>query len=168
MSRPDNDVIRRFDRSAAGWISAPRPVAVDRRHLIQFSEAIGETNPIFFDGAAAQAAGYPDIVAPPTFAAVINMAAQHDMRRAGESSIQVKINADYRVLLHGEESFDYHGHIFALDVISHQTRVLGFSESASGSMEFAHLETVLMHEDRGVLVTCRRTLIHTLKVGVAP
>jgi acyl dehydratase len=45
----------------------------ERRHLVtaldilKFSQAIGETNPIHFDATAAQAAGHPDVVAPPLF-----------------------------------------------------------------------------------------------------
>jgi len=45
----------------------------ERRHLVtaldiaKFAQAIGESNPIHFDSAAAQAAGHPDVVAPPLF-----------------------------------------------------------------------------------------------------
>jgi acyl dehydratase len=40
--------------------------------LIQtFNRSIGETNPVFTDQAAAQSAGYPGVLAPPTFCTLL-------------------------------------------------------------------------------------------------
>ena len=154
-----------FDRSTVGQTTPVRPISIDRRHLVLFAEAIGETAPDYLDQTAAQAAGYKDVLAPPTFAAVVDMAAQHDMRREGAADIHKMINADFRFLLHGEETYDYVGQMFAGDVVAHQTKVLGFSDAAGGRMEIARSETTLSEASRGVLVRCKRTLIHNLKQG---
>jgi len=64
--------------SADEWVVPPQARALigrvaERRHLVtasdivKFAQAIGEINPIHFDPAAAQAAGHPDVVAPPLF-----------------------------------------------------------------------------------------------------
>lgn len=161
-----HDKPSRFDRSTLGYKTELRPISVDRRHLIEFAEAIGETNPIFLDAAAARAAGFPDIVAAPTFAAVLDMAAQHDMRRCGAPDLREVLNGDFQFLLHGQEHYAYIGQIFASDIIEHQTEVVGFADRAGGQIEIARLETKLIHAARGLLVTCQRTLIHSFK-GVA-
>ena len=42
---------------------------VGREKLREFAVAVGETDPIYHDEAAARAAGHPDLPAVPTFAA---------------------------------------------------------------------------------------------------
>jgi acyl dehydratase len=42
-------------------------VHLDRKDIVRFAVATGETNPIHFDPAAARAAGFADVVAPPLF-----------------------------------------------------------------------------------------------------
>lgn len=48
-----------------------RRYAVTARDIKRFAQAIGEANPIHFDEAAAQAAGFETIVAPPLFCQVM-------------------------------------------------------------------------------------------------
>ena len=50
------------------------PYEVSRVKIAEFAAAIGDASPLCRDRAAAQAAGYPDVVAPPTFAIVITAA----------------------------------------------------------------------------------------------
>ncbi|MBY6163844.1 MaoC family dehydratase N-terminal domain-containing protein [Mameliella alba] len=154
-----------FDRQTVGQATTPQEIHVDRASLIRFAEVIGETDPVFLSVKAARAAGHPDVVAPPTYAAVIDMAAMQDAARAGVPDVHALIRADFRYLLHGEETYHYHGPIHAGDRLYHQTTVLGFSDAGSGRMELARLETVIRHPDRGPLVTCQRTLVHRLDTG---
>jgi len=151
-----------FNRESAGQVSAPVSIDVERGALVFFAETIGETNPIHLDAQAAQAAGYCDIVAPPTYPAVLDMAAAHETRRAGRDDILTRIGADLRRLLHGTEAYEYHGPIVAGDRVTVSTRVKGFSVSSTGKLEFAHLETEITHADRGLLVSLQRDLIHRL------
>jgi len=55
------------DRNAIGRESKPALNEVEKGAIRRFAEALGETNPIYFEEAAARAAGYRSIVAPPTF-----------------------------------------------------------------------------------------------------
>ena len=55
-----------IDRKHIGVVSEPRTIDVEKGQLRFFAKATGETNPIYFDEAAAQAAGHPAIPAPPT------------------------------------------------------------------------------------------------------
>ena len=45
---------------------------VGREKIREFATAVKATDPVHHDVAAAQAAGYPDLVAPPTFAIVVS------------------------------------------------------------------------------------------------
>ena len=56
-----------IDKKFIGHQLPPSVLMVDRTRLQFFAKAIGETDPIYTDLAAAQAAGYPDLPAPPTF-----------------------------------------------------------------------------------------------------
>jgi len=54
-----------------GWIgrevSYAAPEVIGRASIRYFALAIGDDNPLYIDDTYAQAAGYPSIVAPPTF-----------------------------------------------------------------------------------------------------
>ena len=48
------------------------PYEVSRVKIKEFADAIGEPSVLCRDRSAAQAAGYPDVIAPPTFAIVVS------------------------------------------------------------------------------------------------
>src|SRR3546814_3868787 len=50
-----------------GIVSEPRVVDVEAGFLKFFAKATGETDPVYFDDAAARAAGHPSIPVPPTY-----------------------------------------------------------------------------------------------------
>lgn len=152
-----------FDRSTEGYETAPMELTVERGRIIAFAESIGETNPVHLDPDAARAKGYPDLLAPPTFPVVLDMDAAHQTRRKGDPSLLDRIGADMRALLHGTESYDYHGPIFAGDTLILTSRVTGFSDAKRGALEIVHLEMEITHPERGRLVTARRDLIHRLE-----
>lgn len=152
----------RFNRDSEGARIGPFSVQVERGALAFFARTIGETDPVFWDPDAARAAGYPDIKAPPTYGAVLDMAASHEADRRGDTGALALIGADLRRLLHGAERYDYHGPIFAGDQVTLTTTVKGFSDASTGKLEFAHLQTTITHAERGDLVTIRRDLIHRL------
>ncbi|HEY4823749.1 MAG TPA: MaoC family dehydratase N-terminal domain-containing protein, partial [Solirubrobacteraceae bacterium] len=55
---------------AIGKKYQPVVYAVGREKIKEYSLAVGETNPLHLDVAAARAAGFADVVAPPMFAVV--------------------------------------------------------------------------------------------------
>ena len=55
------------------------PYEVSRVKIAEFADAIGEPSELCRDEAAAQRAGYPDVIAPPTLAIVIAMASTASM-----------------------------------------------------------------------------------------
>ncbi len=47
---------------------------ISRVKLAEFADAIGDPNPVYCDRSAAVEAGFPDVIAPPTFPFVISIA----------------------------------------------------------------------------------------------
>jgi acyl dehydratase len=101
-----------LDESFVGRVYPPtEPYEVGREKIREFAEAIGDLNPVYYDRAAAQALGYDDVIAPPTFAVVITM-------RASAQVIQdPALGLDYSKVVHGEQSFTYQRPIQAGDVL---------------------------------------------------
>ncbi|PKB64724.1 MAG: hypothetical protein BZY80_02110 [SAR202 cluster bacterium Io17-Chloro-G2] len=59
-----------YDRSLYGVEHKAGPFPVTLDVVKSFTQGIGETNPIFIDEAAAKAAGYAGLVAPPTLCTI--------------------------------------------------------------------------------------------------
>ena len=69
-----------LDQSFVGRTYPPTaPYQVGREKIREFARAIGATDPLHLDPEAARAAGYLDVVAPPTFPVVITMAASRQI-----------------------------------------------------------------------------------------
>lgn len=60
-------VITREMRSLVGLKTAPVTYDIEKGAIRKFARAIGETNPVYYDEAAARRSSYGTIVAPPTF-----------------------------------------------------------------------------------------------------
>ncbi len=151
-----------FDRTTKGHITPAIEVTLERGALAFFAQTIGETNPIYFDPAAAQAAGHSDIMAPATYAVVLGTLADQQAQRQGQPDLLTLINGDLTVLLHGSEAYEYHGAIFANDTVTVQTEILDFNDAKGGKLEIAHVATRITHPTRGLLVSATRAIIHQL------
>ena len=93
------------------------PYEVSRVKIAEFADAIGEPSELCRDKAAAQRAGYPDVIAPPTFAIVIAMASTASMHS------EPGLGLDYSMVVHGEESFSHSRPLHAGDVVVATTTV---------------------------------------------
>ncbi|WP_337187921.1 MaoC family dehydratase N-terminal domain-containing protein [Phenylobacterium sp.] len=151
-----------FDRHTKGRVLASVAVEVERGRIQFFSQVLGVKDPIHFDVASARAAGHSDIVAPPSFFTVIDATVNEERARRGEPSAASLVKVDYRYLLHGDETYEYFGPIFAGDEVSLTTTVADFYDKKGGEMEFVTLISELRHAERGVLVRATRNLLHRL------
>jgi acyl dehydratase len=91
-----------INRDYVGRTFAPtEPYEVSRTKIAEFATAIGEPSPLCHDPAAARQAGYPDVIAPPTFAIVITTT----------SNVQVihdsGLGVNYSMVVHGEQAFEH-------------------------------------------------------------
>jgi acyl dehydratase len=75
---------------------------VGRAKIREFAEAIGDEHPVYRDVSAAQAAGHPDVIAPPTFPIIL-------FGRYSMADIvgDAQLGVDYGRLVHGDMKFSY-------------------------------------------------------------
>jgi acyl dehydratase len=107
-----------LNKEFAGRVFGPgEPYEVSRVKIAEFAEAIGEPSELCRNKAAAQRAGYPDVIAPPTFAIVIAMASTASMHS------EPGLGLDYSMVVHGEESFSHSRPLHAGDVVVATTTV---------------------------------------------
>lgn len=140
-----------IDRKFIGRQGKLRRVTVEPGQLRFFAMAIGETNPVYVDVAAAHAAGYPAIPGPPTFGIVLESLAPDPA--LGLEALAIPVER----LLHGEQEFRYHRPILAGDTVTLQTRVNDIYEKKGGKLEFVEWRTTVHNAD-GALVLETRNL----------
>lgn len=85
------------------------PFVVGREHVRDFATAVGATDPVHHDLEAARAAGYDDLVAPPTFAVIPGQ------RTDAQFVADPEAGVDYTRVVHGEQRFTHHRPIVAGD-----------------------------------------------------
>jgi acyl dehydratase len=96
-----------------GKESPPATVRVDRARIRQFARAVGLTDPVYYDENAAKKAGYPSLIAPPTFPVALGV----DDTDPGGGEMQ-RLKYDVRKLLHEGTEIVYDRPIFAGDVLT--------------------------------------------------
>ena len=124
------------DRNAIGRESKPALNEVEKGAIRRFAEALGETNPIYFEEAAARAAGYRSVVAPPTFPTTL---------RAGSDLRGSLLLAPGKHLLQAEQTIEYARPLVAGDKLTVKSRVADISQRATPS----GMTDVVVIEDDG-------------------
>ena len=104
------------------------PYLVGREKVREFARAVFAEDPQHFDPAAAQALGYADVVAPPTFAMVIQDLTLQQLLADPDSGIELS-----RVL-HGEQRFAYTRPIIAGDELTARLSVSGIRSLGGNAM----------------------------------
>ena len=115
------------------WIGYERPAAVlpiERGRLRFFAKAIGETDPVYRDVAAARDAGYADLPAPPTFLFTAALDSGTMDRLLSDLGVP-----DHRIL-HGEQGFAYHRPVCAGDTVTVRSRITDIYDKKNGALEF--------------------------------
>ena len=117
------------DQSFVGRIYPPTdPYDVSREKIREFADAINDPNPAYRDRAAAEKLGYPNVIAPPTFAVVVTMRAGHQVVMDPELGI------DYSRVVHGEQRFVHQRPIRAGDSLQVVVTVEGIRVAAGNDL----------------------------------
>ena len=127
------------------------PYEVSRVKIAEFADAIGDPNPLYRDRAAAQAAGYPDVIAPPTFAIVISMPS------TGRAVADPGLGVNYAMVVHGEQRFEYSRPIRAGDVVTTQSTITEIRDAGRNTLLTAATE--IRTVDGEHVCTSRNTLV---------
>jgi len=107
-----------INQDYVGRVFGPtEPYEVSRVKIAEFATAIGEPSELCRNREAARQAGYPDVIAPPTFAIVISM------NSSAQAVADPGLGVDYSMVVHGEQSFSYARPLHAGDVVVAKTTV---------------------------------------------
>ena len=128
------------------------PYEVSRVKIAEFAEAIGDPNPLFRDRGAARQVGYPDVIAPPTFAVVLSLPGSI------EAAADALPDADYSRVVHVEQRFEYSRPIHAGDVLRAHSAVTGIRKMRGNVV--VSTRTSIQSEDGQHVCTAFHTLAH--------
>ena len=143
-----------LDKSMIGAETEEGEVVVEAGMLRLFCLAVGETNPIYLDEAAAKRAGYRAIPAPPTYTSVLSNLAPP------ESDLVLGVlGADLGRMLHGEQGFTQHQLIFVGDRIRLKQRIAEIYDKKGGALEFVVMETSAINQDNVLCATVRTVAV---------
>ena len=106
----------------------PRPYEVSREAVAEFALATNARADYHFDVEAATALGYPDVVAPTTFAVIIAQKSEAAYISDPESGI------DFSKVVHGSEQFTITRPIVAGDSLDATTHVDGVRAAGDNAM----------------------------------
>lgn len=135
-----------------GRVFAPAPpYLVGREKVREFSRAVFATSPLNYDPAAASAAGYSDVVAPPTFAVVLQEATLAQLLAEPDADI------DFSRVVHGEQRFSYTRPIVAGDELTATLSVTSIKSLGGHSMVTA--ESTIVDPTGAHVVTAISTLV---------
>jgi acyl dehydratase len=129
-----------IDRQWIGREIGGSTLAIERGRLKFFAKAIGETNPVYTDEAAAAAAGYADLPAPPTFV----FAAELDSNAL--FGLFDRMDVPLAKVLHGEQGFEYLAPVVAGDTVTVTSRVKDIYDKRGGALEFIETEAVAVNQ----------------------
>lgn len=130
---------------------ATAPYLVGREKVREFARAVFSTNPINHDVAAAQAAGYADVVAPTTFPVVVQEATLAQLLADPDANI------DFSRVVHGEQRFTYTRPIVAGDELTAQLTVSSVKTLGGNSMVTA--DSIITDATGAHVVTAISTLV---------
>ena len=129
-----------------------RPYSVCAEKIAEFATAIGDPHPVHLDADAARAAGYPDVIAPPTFPTVI------DLTVGGPGLLrQDGLGIDLLRVVHGEQRFVYTRPIHAGDVITLTTTFSELTEQRGN--EYLTLVTEFVTTNGELVCTGYNTVV---------
>jgi acyl dehydratase len=109
---------------AVGKTYAPTVYAVGREKIKEYALAVGETNPLYLDPAAARAAGYRDVVAPPMFCVVYSAPSM------GPAIFDPDVGINFALMVHGGQEFVWGPLVVAGDEITTTVSVKSIEQRA--------------------------------------
>jgi acyl dehydratase len=127
------------------------PYLVGREKIREFAHAVQSNSPTNLDVFAAQATGYQDLVAPTTFAVVIQERSLATVLADPEADI------DFSRVVHGDQRFVYERPIVAGDELTSQLTVA--SVKSLGAHSMVTFETQIFDIDQKLVCTAISTLV---------
>lgn len=142
-----------IDKKHIGKMFPPLTAELEKGRLRFFAKAIGETDPVYTDEAAAKAAGYRSLPMPPTFLFCLEMEQPDPYAWFGEVGLELP------KILHGEQSFTYHLPACAGDVLTFSARIVDIYDKKKGALEFMVKETRVTNQNGEHIADVRNVIV---------
>ena len=130
----------------------------------RYAQAVGDLNPIYFDDAAAKAAGYDGLVAPPTYVqyALVMGRPLDKIRDDGLFSGGTGVRLRVQRTMFGGEEWDFLESVMVGDTITATTRVAALDEKRGSKGPFVRItrETTFTNQHG-------RDVARTRQIGIA-
>lgn len=127
------------------------PYVVGREKIREFAAAVYSSDPAHSDVGVAQARGFSDVVAPPTFPVVLQDKTLQQLLAHPEAQI------DFSRVVHGDQRFDYIRPIVAGDELVAQLRVVAVKSLGGHSMVTSETDITTVAGEH--VVTATSTLV---------
>ena len=127
------------------------PYLVGREKVREFASAVFATAPLHHDVDAAVAAGYPDVVAPPTFPIVLQEKTLQQLLSHPGAGI------DFSRVVHGDPKFEYDRPLVAGDEVIARLRVTKIQSLGGHTMVTS--ESTITTTDGEPVVVATSTLV---------
>jgi len=140
---------------------------VEASHIMMFARAIGDTNPVYHDAAAAKQSEVGGVIPPPTFVQAVaqfdpnyNLRPKPDQKwfGSGKTASGVEGKPTSSGGLHAEQSYEYHLPVHAGDVLTAETKPGKTWERESkraGKLTFRERVTEYRNQKGELVVTAR-------------
>ena len=157
MAQSQASVITDEMRAVIGKESEPGTYEVDNTGCRQFARAVGYTDPVFYDEAAAKAKGYRDILAPAGFLGHPVVIPGQPVRTAEI----FRLNVPFTRILNGGTDIEYLGDVCAGDILTATSKLSNLEEREGrlGPMLIVTTETAFKDRSGKVVAVMRGTAI---------
>lgn len=142
-----------LDKTAIGRPLGTRTIAVEAGRLRFFAKVVGETNPVYFDQAAARDAGHSAIPVPPTFLFCLEIDAFDSIGTAKLTGLEPSR------ILHGEQEFVYHAMAHAGDTLTFDVKISDVYDKKGGALTFLVKETRVTDQNGRHIADLRGTVV---------
>jgi acyl dehydratase len=128
-----------INAEAQGKEWPPVEYEAGREKIREFSNAVGETNPLHQDPEAARGAGFRDVVAPPMFCVVYSAPSM------GPALLDPEVGINLAAMLHGGQEFEWGEPVCSGDLITTSTTLKEVYEK--NGMGFYVYESISTNQD---------------------
>jgi len=141
-------------------LAGPVTVRIDRREAQRYAYAVGDLNPIYFDDAAAKAAGYRTLTIPPLFIthALVPPEPASKLRPDGLYENSTSVVLKVARMMFGGEEWDFLEPVCVEDEITGTTRLLDLDQKEGKKGPFVRLvrETTFTNQNEQVVARSRQ------------
>ncbi len=146
-------------RAQIGVESRPTTLEVDKTAIRMFARSVGHTDPVYYDEAAAKAAGYRSIPCPPGYLGTPVFKPGGAERGPMGANAGPQPSRPLRRVLNGGTEHEYLGDICAGDVLTSTSHLADLREdnSSLGELLISTNKTVYKNQDGKVVAIATNT-----------